>query len=193
MIRFAPPMLIPMHHRHHPAVDSTRCPTPRLTPHHLLRRCRRVLAVAWITGGLALTSGCLAGAELALLGAASNAAQSTEAVAKRGKISSAHRASFEEVKAAAEWALVDVGLTIERTPVDDEEEFKVHAQGTGDAFVTVSVFRETPSLTLSQVSVGLFGDVPVARLVLQQMRVALGEIKPTQPQEPAVSPRPEQP
>ena len=124
---------------------------------------------------------CLGGAELALLGAASNAAQSTEAVAKRGKIRSAHRASFGEVKAAAKWALVDVGLTIKRTPVDNDEEFKVHAQGSGDVFATILVFRETPSLTVSEVSVGLFGDIPVARLILQQMRVALGEIDPIQP------------
>lgn len=130
------------------------------------------------------------GAELALLGAASNAAQSTEAVAKRGKIRSAHRASFDQVKAAAEWALVDVGLTIERTPVDNDEEFKVHAQGSGDVFATVTVHRETDSLTISDVSVGLFGDIPVARLILQQIRVGLGEIDAAQPRNPSTDPPP---
>lgn len=148
---------------------------------------RSVRSRLWLALVLVISAGsaggCLAGAELAMLGAASNAAQSTEAVAKRGKLRSAHRASLAEVKAAAEWAVVDLGLTIERTPVDTPERFKVHAQGTGDVFVTVTVERETPTLTLSQVSVGLTGDVPVARLVLQQMRVALGEIGPIAPRQ----------
>ena len=160
--------------------NTVDCPIPR-TGSPIARRLGRTLSVAAVTLCLAPASGCLGGAELALLGAASNAAQSTGAVAKRGKITSAHRASFDEVKAAAEWALVDVGLTIQRTPVDNDEKFKVHAQGSGDVFATILVFRETPSLTVSEVSVGVLGEVPVARLILQQMRVALGEISPIQP------------
>lgn len=180
-----------MHHDPHRTVIRlfARTPSP---PHARAGRFpATTAAIAVLLGGcLSLTAGCLGGAELALLGAASNAAQSTEAVAKRGKISSANRASFDEVKAAAEWALVDVGLTIERTPVDNDEKFKVHAQGTGDVFATVTVLRETPSLTTSEVSVGLFGDIPVARLILQQLRVGLGEIDPTQLRRPAADPLP---
>lgn len=150
---------------------------------------RRIVVTLLLTALPLPLAGCLAGAELALVGAAANAASSTEAAAKRGRINAAHRASYDEVRAAAEWAVVDLGLKIERVDEGDER-YKVHAQGTGDVFVTVLVWRETDQLTMTQVSVGLFGSTPVGRLVLQQMRVALGEINPAPARAPLQLPEP---
>jgi len=144
----------------------------------LLHKRLRIQHMVWALAVALLTLPGCTGAELALLGAAGAAAESTEAVARRGRFNAAHHAAFEEVKAAARAAIDDLDLRVIEIAKDTDEQYKVRAGGTGDVFVTIIVWYETDRLTLSRVSVGLLGSMPVARLVLQRMRIALGEGEP---------------
>ncbi|MEM8737724.1 MAG: DUF3568 family protein [Planctomycetota bacterium] len=125
-----------------------------------------------LAGSVFFTAGC--GVELAVLGAAASAASSGSAVFKQGKLNASWMGEFEDVIAAGEHAVYDLGLRPTHSLGDpDKGVWKIIARDEHRDTLKIDIRRQTPRLTEFQIDVGWFGRESTARLVLKRMAVAI--------------------
>ena len=116
------------------------------------------------------------GAEIAVISAAVSAASTGSAVIKHGKLDAAWMASFQEVVAAGEGAMNDLGLEIHSSLGKAENShWTIIAFNEDHDRVTIRIARKTERLTEFQIDVGRLGKDPTARLILQRMATHLSK------------------
>lgn len=146
--------------------------------HGRLGRRRRLSLVCQplLLGVLALPlSGCLAGAELAMLGAAAKAAEPATAAISGGKVATAFDAEFDHVADAAATALVYLGFDVF---IQDEDTHKLRLDANGiTADVDVTIKRRAENLTEMVVSVGPLGSDAVAGEISKEIYVRVDEAR----------------
>ncbi|MDY7107365.1 MAG: DUF3568 family protein [Planctomycetota bacterium] len=119
-------------------------------------------------------SGCAAGLDLAVIGAASQAAGTGSAVFSAGKLKAVGMADVESARRAVLIAADETSLTVEEVTSSRIGRYRIVLKDDRNARVWVYLDQRTPTLTRLQVNVGLFGSEPTARLLLTRIGLALG-------------------
>ncbi len=112
------------------------------------------------------------GAELAVVGAASGAADATLGIFSRGELITALLGEADEVDQAVDQGIIDLGLVV----ISDESEGTIRtvkAEDDRGAILTVRRDQRTEQLARLTVDVGLAGHEPTAQLLAERIRARL--------------------
>jgi hypothetical protein len=129
--------------------------------------------VLCLAGGL-LVGGCAAGVDLAVIGAASQAAGSGSAMFSAGKLKAVGMVDIESVRTAVLIAAEDLSLTVEKESSSRPGRRRMVLRDDRMTRLWVHLEQRTPTLTRMTVSVGLFGSEPTGRLLLKRIGIAIG-------------------
>jgi hypothetical protein len=130
----------------------------------------RALFVAF----LLVPGGCAAGVDLAVVGAASQAAGTGSAVFSAGKLKAVGMADVESARTAVLIAADELSLTVEEQTSPSPDRCRIVLRDDRNTRVWVYLQQRTATLTRIQVNVGFFGSEPTARLLLARIGLALG-------------------
>jgi hypothetical protein len=132
-------------------------------------RLRLLACVALLAPG-----GCAAGLDLAVIGAASQAAGTGSAVFSAGKLKAVGMVDVESARRAVLIAARETSLTVEEETSSRPGRYRIVLRDDLNTHVWVYLDQRTATLTRLQVNVGLFGSEPTARLLLTRIGLALG-------------------
>jgi hypothetical protein len=125
------------------------------------------------TALLPALGGCAAGLDLAVIGAASQAAGTGSAVFSAGKIKAVGLVDVESARRAVYAAAADTSLTIDEESSPREDKYRIVLKDERNEKIYVYVERRTETMTRVQINVGYFGNEPTARLLLKRIGIAL--------------------
>lgn len=131
-----------------------------------------MLPAALCLAGL-LAGGCAAGIDLAVIGAASQAAGSGSAIFTGGKLKAVGMVDIESARTAVLIAAADLSLEIVEETSSRPGRDRIVLRDDRMARMWVYLDQRTPTLTRITVSVGFFGSEPTARLLLKRIGIAV--------------------
>lgn len=131
-----------------------------------------------LLSALAITAGGCAALPLAalgtVLGVGASAVSTGASVYSLGKLNSAELASADQVRHAAEHAADELDLHVVDGAFDASGlDYAMHLVDRSGGKVEIIVQERSARLTRLRVDVGLFGNEPTARLILERVRARL--------------------
>jgi hypothetical protein len=99
-------------------------------------------------------------------------AQAGTAAFRQGELSAALRHSFNDLHHAALIALEHLRIPLETADLDDRRSV-ITAREAGGALIEINVAPVSPVVSTLSIKVGLFGDQPLSRLLLDEILVVL--------------------
>jgi hypothetical protein len=130
---------------------------------------RALAAALWLAVG-----GCAGGLDLAVIGAASQAAGTGSAVFAGGKLKAVGMVDVESARTAVLIAADELSLTLKGQTSSGPDRYRIVLRDDRNTHVWVYLDQRTPTLTRIQVNVGFFGSEPTARLLLSRIGLTLG-------------------